>query len=96
MIKQLTAIVCLALPLLAVAGEGKEGREQKGKRPVAAASQAKDAATPAVPAQSTPAEERARVAKRGMAMGACQQQAAQQQLDSMARKLFIGKCLKGM
>jgi hypothetical protein len=99
MIKKFAMAVCLSAPLLGLASNGTDAKPAANAASAASKSPAaqKPAAPPA-PASTvarTNKEEQLRVQARGSAMGACQKQAAEQNLSGVERKQFLGACVNG-
>jgi hypothetical protein len=90
--KHLLVIACLALPLAAMAGDGKsEGKpQQHAKRPAPAAS------APAPVAAASGVDSRAAVLasrQRSTLLGGCQRQAMDKNLSGVERKQFVLTCI---
>lgn len=87
--KHLLVIACFALPLAALALEAKPaGKAAQPRKPAAAAS------APAAAASAVNPREALRASKlRSSSMGACQRQAADQNLNGDTRRQFVLSCL---
>jgi hypothetical protein len=100
MIKNIAIVVCLSLPLISIAAESSKGVEPKStlaasKAKVEAARAAKESSRPSGPVvQRTNRDERLHQQARGAKMGACQKNAADQNLGGVERKQFMVTCLK--
>lgn len=90
--KHLLVIACFALPLAALALEAKPaGKAAQPRKPAASAPAA---SAPAAAASAVNPREALRASKmRSSSMGACQRQAADQNLNGDTRRQFVLTCL---
>lgn len=101
MIKKFAMAVCLSAPLLGLASNGTDAKPAANAASAASKSKSPAAQKPAAPpapastVARTNKEEQLRVQARGSAMGACQKQAADQNLSGVERKQFLGACVNG-
>jgi hypothetical protein len=88
----LLVLPLLALPLLATAGDAKPASKTAPRRPAPAAS----APAPAAAASAIDSRKVVLASKqRSIAMGACQRQAVDRNLNGEERRQFVLTCLAG-